>query len=40
MDGTPPEMAEKVSAPDIRLRITSGVQRSASISEARAIGQY
>jgi hypothetical protein len=38
--GTPPAMSENVSAPNIRLRTISGFQRSASISDARAIGQY
>lgn len=33
-------MALKVSAPNMRLRTTSGVHRSARISEARATGQY
>jgi hypothetical protein len=38
--GTPPAMAENVAAPNIRLRTIRGFHRSASISDARAIGQY
>ena len=38
--GTPEAIAVNVSAPNIRLRMSSGVQRSARTSEARAMGQY
>ncbi len=40
MVGTPRAIWENVSAPNSRLRTTSGVHRSARISDARAIGQY
>jgi hypothetical protein len=38
--GTPLAMAEKVSAPNIKLRTISGFHRLARISDARATGQY
>ncbi len=40
MAGTPRAMSLNVWQPYSRLRITSGVQRSATISDARAMGQY
>jgi hypothetical protein len=38
--GTPRAMEVNVSAPNMRLRISNGVQRDARISDARASGQY
>jgi hypothetical protein len=40
IEGTPRAIWLKLFAPSIRFRITSGVHRSAMISDARAIGQY
>ena len=38
--GAPSRISPKVSQPRCRLRMINGVQRSAKISEPRAIGQY
>ena len=40
IDGTPLAIAEKVSAPNIRLRTINGFHLSARISDATATGQY